>query len=1040
MSGFLPRYILLALLMLPALATSASAALPWTEQAEGPGVGPCSAAVYNGAIYFYGGRSGNVFRSEDGESWFKLNSSPGYGDSTYQLQVFDGALWAFSNDYIYSTSNGSNWSYRAYADWNSAHYFRVEELGGKLWIYTQDGGIWSSTDAVNHNESTTKAPWGGRTDYDLVKFNNAIYLIGGKKLNSTQRFNDVWSTTNGTNWTLVCANASWSPRGKLAAAVYKGRLWVLGGETADGVDSSEVWSSATGAIWTIDSNRLPWQPRHGHAAIAKVTAARGEVLYLFGGDTWQRSSSSGAGSTEAASTQLVFASYASGHDAVIGSARVVNVERLANASVALTVKNIGTSTWTAGYGLKALYDDPDNLCSAPGVAAPVPTGVTVRPGQSYTFTVPVNTLGLWDAGYLTLQMYSPTVYYFGDRFELTLNPAPTQEITWRQISPVTGFDANRTSQVLVFNGKLWADNQYTTDGAHWIRATSYYKDPWKGRQRPVLAVYRDRLWLLGGRDATDTNHMKDAWSTEDGIHWRLETSTAPWPTSRPERAMEWQGKLLALGQLYKYYTSEDGKTWQTLTSTFNFNQSPVVSFENKLWNVGKGDNASYPSSSIYTLSPATYRYASSLPFYRRNHATLAFRDRLWVIGGQDYGNDYLNMVLSSPDGGNWTPATPLPFAKGDYKAIKAVAYKDKIWLFVWRGGTVQIWTGTPAERMTLSTRMLDLGPKDIQSGLSAPRSMTLYNRTGSPMRVNSVSLLGSERHLYRVTGIVPGQIIPATGSITIQAAFDPARLGPTSATLRIGYTGYYNPTQDVSLIGDGTLVAHDGRYYDILCYLMGLTKNATGLDMNGDGKVTIADLLRQKSVALRVTSPAAGTAWKMYSDQTIRWSPGSAGPAVNLALRRNHVFYQKIADNVPNTGSYAWKVPYGVIPDGQYSVAISSPSKPEAYGESAPFFSIIPFSASVDVQTPDGGEQWTIGSTQEIRWIGPAGATRVRISLYKGGNFLSTLAGDTANDGSFTWVVPASLAPGNDYHIAVAKGGDNTIRDTSANSFTVVAP
>lgn len=1043
MHGPLRRYMMLACLMILALGASVPAAgLSWTMQAEGSGLGECSWANYNGSTYVYGGGTGNVYRTSDGDTWFKLSSGPGSYGGYSQLVPFNGKLWMINSNAIRSTYDASGWYYDGSPDWSSGLYFKVVQIGNNLWVYTQNGEMWTSTDAVNYQMSLTKAPWAERVDYELIKFNNVVYLIGGRKPNSSQRFNDVWSTTDGSHWTVTCASAGWSPRSRVAAAVYQSKLWLLGGETSDGVDSNEVWSSTTGATWTRDTGRTPWQPRHGHAAIGRNSTAHGALLYVIGGNAWQHDSSKSGGYTEVASSQLVFASYASGHDAVSSSAKLINVERVSSAAFAVTVKNTGTANWTGagGYGLKALYDYPDNLCAASNGMTPLPSGVTVRPGQSYTFTVSVNAGDLWGTAYMSLQMYCPNVFYFGDRFDLTINSVPDLTLTWKQLTPLTGFDANRTSQVLVFNGKLWADNQYTTDGFHWTRATSYFKDPWKGRQKPVLGVYKDKLWLVGGEAATNGSILKDAWSSEDGIHWQLETSAAPWSSSQPQQALEWNGKLLVTGQNSTYFTSSDGKTWQTLSSYIYLDQLPLIRFQNALWSLGEsGDDADFDSN-IYTVSLPNCYHAGNLPFYRRNQAMLSFRDRLWVIGGQDYNYyQYVNTVLCSADGSSWQPSTPLPFGKNDYTAIKGVVYKDRIWLFVWRGGTVQLWVGAPVERMQSSTRLLDLGAQDVQTGYSAPKTMTISNTTGAPLRVRSVSLLGAEGSQYRVRGIAAGQSIPALGSVTIQAAFDPVRLGPTSATLRIAYDGFYSPSHDVSLVGEGTLVSHDARYFNILSYLLGYTKDATGLDLNGDSKVTITDLLRQKTAALKVSSPAAGAEFRMYANQTIRWTPGAAGATVNLALYRNHVFYQKIADGVANSGSYAWLVPYGVIPGGQYTIAVISPSNALAFGESAPFFSIVPVAASIDVIAPDGGERWEIGSSQEIRWSGPSGAAQVRLSLYKGGSYLRSL-GDTANDGSFTWVVPGDLAPGCDYHIAVAQSGEPTTRDMSANTFWIVAP
>ena len=71
---------------------------------------------------------------------------------------------------------------------------------------------------------------------------------------------------------------------------------------------------------------------------------------------------------------------------------------------------------------------------------------------------------------------------------------------------------------------------------------------------------------------------------------------------------------------------------------------------------------------------------------RDGHATVVFKDRLWVLGG--WGTGPLNDVWSSTDAVDWTLATPeAPWAAR--KALTAVVFKDHIWLL---GGSLGVET------------------------------------------------------------------------------------------------------------------------------------------------------------------------------------------------------------------------------------------------------------------------------------------------------------------------------------------------------------
>ncbi|HYN44475.1 MAG TPA: NosD domain-containing protein, partial [Candidatus Limnocylindrales bacterium] len=99
------------------------------------------------------------------------------------------------------------------------------------------------------------------------------------------------------------------------------------------------------------------------------------------------------------------------------------------------------------------------------------------------------------------------------------------------------------------------------------------------------------------------------------------------------------------------------------------------------------------------------------------------------------------------------------------------------------------------------------------------------------------------------------------------------------------------------------------------------------------------------------------------------------------------------------------------------------------------------FPLGITVGSPNGGENWTRGKTQTIKWnsTGNPGAY-VKIELMKAGVWKSNIIVSTPNDGSHPWLIPVTLAPGNDYKVRITSTTNAAYTDTSDNTFTIPTP
>ena len=99
---------------------------------------------------------------------------------------------------------------------------------------------------------------------------------------------------------------------------------------------------------------------------------------------------------------------------------------------------------------------------------------------------------------------------------------------------------------------------------------------------------------------------------------------------------------------------------------------------------------------------------------------------------------------------------------------------------------------------------------------------------------------------------------------------------------------------------------------------------------------------------------------------------------------------------------------------------------------------------AITVTSPNGGEKWAIGSKQNITWTSGSSTKstsvkNVRIELFKSGVFVKTIVSPTANDGLFSWKIPANTIIGSGYSVKIKDTKNDSTFDTSNSNFTIVA-
>jgi hypothetical protein len=208
------------------------------------------------------------------------------------------------------------------------------------------------------------------------------------------------------------------------------------------------------------------------------------------------------------------------------------------------------------------------------------------------------------------------------------------------------------------------DVYITTDGTHWTRKASGLS--FLNVDGFAAAYFNGALWVLGGSGTSITN------------------------------------------QIYK--SADDGATWTQITPSAGDNFTPrldftALSFDNSLWVIGGiTDTSGHRTNSTYRsldgtswiLMPASLA-TGGIYTAVSSHASVVYDNRMWVLGG--IGNSGSTSeeddVWYSTDGWNWAETTSAAAFGGRYDH-SSVAYQNKIWVIggVLTSGTLKndVWS------------------------------------------------------------------------------------------------------------------------------------------------------------------------------------------------------------------------------------------------------------------------------------------------------------------------------------------------------------
>jgi hypothetical protein len=255
---------------------------------------------------------------------------------------------------------------------------------------------------------------------------------------------------------------------------------------------------------------------------------------------------------------------------------------------------------------------------------------------------------------------------------------------WTQVTAQADFAPRDGAGALTFQDKMWflggwnprdkknfpriCNNEVWSsgDGVTWTlvkpntfldRTFDSTKD-WEGRHTAGYAVYKDKLWIIGG-DVNQGHYHFDVWNSADGRTWAQVNKDKPVP---------WGPRAL------HYTVVHDGKIWVIGGQTVpQFAKSDEI-FYRDVWTTTDG----IEWTEVKPIGPYW-------PQRGMIGGSAVFKGRIWILGGGTYDTPniptrkYFNDVWSSADGITWQQHTAAaPWASRQYHDV--AVWDDRLWV------------------------------------------------------------------------------------------------------------------------------------------------------------------------------------------------------------------------------------------------------------------------------------------------------------------------------------------------------------------------
>ncbi len=178
---------------------------------------------------------------------------------------------------------------------------------------------------------------------------------------------------------------------------------------------------------------------------------------------------------------------------------------------------------------------------------------------------------------------------------------------------------------------------------------------------------------------------------------------------------------------------------------------------------------------------------------------------------------------------------------------------------------------------------------------------------------------------------------------------------------------------------------------------------------------------------IEITSPSSGDTLFTGELKTISWNSYQAGSYVEIKYLKGSMEYT-IDSNVYNDGEYKWTIPSSLTPDSNYRIKIISNSYSHVSDTSEQFNIGERF---LKVTSPISGDVWYKNEENTISWNSEHAGSYVKIELYNGSSYYTTIDSYLYNYGNHNWTIPNSLDYSTNYRIKITSKTYSSLSDFS---------
>jgi hypothetical protein len=197
-----------------------------------------------------------------------------------------------------------------------------------------------------------------------------------------------------------------------------------------------------------------------------------------------------------------------------------------------------------------------------------------------------------------------------------------------------------------YQNNVWS----SVDGLNWELVTDSV--PWANRATQYVLVFNNRLWLMGGQEVFETTTpvvaYNDVYSSADGANWTLETASAGWsPRGLIMGSAVFKNRMWVVGggtydvPVYQndVWSSADGVNWDLVLASAPWSKRVfhnIITFDNKLWVIAGSTGTGGLNDVWYSHDGAVWVQLLGTPWIPRHAAsTFVFAGKLWIAAGSD---------------------------------------------------------------------------------------------------------------------------------------------------------------------------------------------------------------------------------------------------------------------------------------------------------------------------------------------------------------------------------------------------------------------